>query len=170
MGAADLTGVAATVLADLVARGEASVEEVVAAHLARIADVDGPLGAVVALDPERALRDARAADAAAARGDPRGPLHGVPFTAKDNVAATGLVMAIGVPERADVVPEADATSVARLREAGGILLGKTNRPPWGGGIEAVARPWRDDVALAAALHLERELGGYRPPALATAAR
>jgi amidase len=134
-GAADLTGVAATALAAIVARRRASAEEVVAAHLARIAESDGRLNAVVALDAERALAQARAADAALARGEAPGPLHGVPFTVKDNFEAAGLPMAIGVPERARTVPDADATAVARLREAGAILLGKTNCPPWGGGIE-----------------------------------
>ena len=135
IGAAELTGVAATALAAIVARREASAEEVVSAHLARIAEVDGALNAVVALAPERALAEARAADAAVARGEAPGPLHGVPFTAKDNLEAAGLPMAIGVPARAQTVPETDATAVARLREAGAILLGKTNCPPWGGGIE-----------------------------------
>jgi amidase len=134
-GAADLTGMAATALAAIVARRDASAEEVVAAHLARIAEVDGALNAVVALDADRALAQARAADAAVARGEAPGPLHGVPFTAKDNLEAAGLPMAIGVRERAGTIPSGDATAVARLREAGAILLGKTNCPPWGGGIE-----------------------------------
>ena len=90
------------------------------------------INAVVALDAERALAAADAADAAAA---PTGPLHGVPFTVKDNLAAAGLEMAIGAPERVGVVPGADATAVARMRAAGAILLGKTNCPEYGGGIE-----------------------------------
>ena len=59
----------------------------------------------------------------------------MPFTAKDNLETRGVVTAIGVPERAGTVPPADATAVARLRAAGGILLGKTNCPAWGGGLE-----------------------------------
>jgi amidase len=59
----------------------------------------------------------------------------VPFTVKDNICAAGLPMAIGAPERAGVVASEDATVVARLRAAGAILLGKTNCPPYGGGIE-----------------------------------
>lgn len=111
--------------------------ELVEAHLRRIEDVNGALNAVVQLDAERALASARDGDAALARGDDTGPLHGVPFTAKDNFEAAGLPMAIGVPERADLVPVGDATAVARMRAAGGILLAKTNCPPWGGGIETV---------------------------------
>ena len=126
-----LTGVPATALAALVARREASAREVVEAHLDRIAEVDGAINAVVQVDGERALQAAREADA----GGPRGPLHGVPFTLKDNISAAGIVMAIGVPERARTVAAADATVAARLKAAGAILLGKTNCPPWGGGIE-----------------------------------
>jgi amidase len=85
----------------------------------------------VQLDAERALDRAVAADAEPARG----PLHGVPFTVKDNIEAAGIEMAIGAPERVGTVPASDATVVARMRAAGAILLGKTNCPPYGGGIE-----------------------------------
>jgi amidase len=112
-------------LARRIAARELSAEEVVRAHLERIEETKA-INAVVALNP-RALDDARAA--------PDGPLHGVPFTVKDNIAASGLPMAIGVPERSGVVADTDATVVARLKQAGAILLGKTNCPPWGGGIE-----------------------------------
>src|SRR5689334_9134605 len=135
MTLAELTSVTATGLAALVASGGASAREVVEAHLRRVEAVDGAINAVVALDAERALAAADRADAALAAGEPTGPLHGVPFTAKDNIAAAGLEMTIGAPERAGVVPDADATAVARMRAAGAILLGKTNCPPFGGGIE-----------------------------------
>ena len=84
------------------------------------------------LDAERALDAAREADEALARGTPVGPLHGVPFTAKDNLETAGIITAIGVAERASVVPTQDATAVARLKAAGAILLGKTNWHPGGG--------------------------------------
>ena len=83
----------------------------------------------------RALAQAREADAALARGDATGPLHGVPFTVKDNLEAAGIEMTIGAPERRGVVAERDAVVVARMRAAGAILLGKTNCPAYGGGIE-----------------------------------
>jgi amidase len=133
--AEQLTTATATGLAALVASRAASAREVVEAHLRRIEAVNGAINAVVALDAERALAAAGRADTALARGEPTGPLHGVPFTVKDNIAAAGLAMAIGAPERAGVVPDGDATVVARMRAAGAILLGKTNCPPWGGGIE-----------------------------------
>ena len=131
----ELTSATATELARLIAARDVAAVEVVAAHVRRIADVNGAINAVVALDAERALARARAADDALAGGERWGPLHGVPFTVKDNLSAAGLPMAIGAPERAGIVPDADATAVARLRAAGAILLGKTNCPPYGGGIE-----------------------------------
>jgi amidase len=135
MGAAELTRAPAITLARLIAAHEASAEEVLDAHLERIAGVNAAINAVVQLDEERARITARVADEALARGDAIGPLHGVPFTVKDNLSAAGIPMAIGVTERAGVVPDTDATAVARLKASGAILLGKTNCPPWGGGIE-----------------------------------
>jgi amidase len=116
----------ATELARLVRERAVSPVELVEAHLRRIEAVP-EVNAVVQVDGERALEAARAA--------PTGPLAGVPFTVKDNFEAAGIVMAIGDPARSGVVPERDATAVKRLRAAGGILLGKTNCPPYGGGIE-----------------------------------
>lgn len=133
MGA--LTSASATSLARLIAGRAVTAREAVEAHLRRIEAVDGQVNAVVQLDAERALSSADAADGAVAHGEPLGPLHGVPFTVKDTIAAAGIEMAIGAPERAGLVPPADATAVARVKAAGGILLGKTNCPVYGGGIE-----------------------------------
>jgi amidase len=130
-----LTSASATSFARLIAAREVTAREVVEAHLRRIEAVDGQVNAVVQLDAERALSSAGAADGAVARREPLGPLHGVPFTVKDTIAAAGIEMAMGAPERAGVVPPADATAVARVKAAGGILLGKTNCPVYGGGIE-----------------------------------
>ena len=129
-----LTGLAAHRLARMLRAREVSAAELLAAHLDRLETVNPLVNAVVRLAPD-AMDQARAADQALARGEEPGPLHGVPFTAKDNLETRGVVTAIGVPERAGTVPPADATAVARLRAAGGILLGKTNCPPWGGGLE-----------------------------------
>src|SRR6266567_7812846 len=71
---------------------------------------------------------ARAADAALARGQLLGPLHGVPMTIKDSLDTAGVITTGGTQGRATFVPEQDATVVARLRAAGAILLGKTNTP------------------------------------------
>jgi amidase len=135
MGPAELTSTSATALAALVVSRAVSASEVVEAYLRRIADVDGAVNAVVALDADRALARAAEADDALAAGRSWGPLHGVPFSVKDNIAAAGLEMTIGAPERAGVVAAEDATVVGRLRAAGAILLAKTNCPPYGGGIE-----------------------------------
>jgi Asp-tRNA(Asn)/Glu-tRNA(Gln) amidotransferase A subunit family amidase len=89
------TTASATSLARLIPARVVTAREVVKAHLRRIDEVNGQLNAVVALAAERALYRADAADAAAARGDRLGPLHGVPFTVKDTIAAAGLEMAMG---------------------------------------------------------------------------
>jgi amidase len=133
MGA--LTSASATSLARLIAGREVTARDVVETHLRRIEAVNGDVNAVVQLDAERALAAADAADGAVARGEPLGPLHGVPFTVKDTIAAAGIEMAMGAPERVGVVATDDATAVARVKAAGGILLGKTNCPVYGGGIE-----------------------------------
>jgi amidase len=102
--------------------------EVVNFFLDRITQFNPALNAVVVLDSERALQRAVEADAAAARGEDWGPLHGVPITIKDALATKDLVTVGGIPDRAGQVPETDAVSVARYRAAGAIILGKTNVP------------------------------------------
>jgi Asp-tRNA(Asn)/Glu-tRNA(Gln) amidotransferase A subunit family amidase len=117
-----------TDLADAIRQKEVSSEEVVSAHLDRIEAVNPALNAVVQVSGEQALEQARAADAALAAGDARGPRHGVPMTIKDNLDTAGVISTGGTQGRAAFVPEQDATVVARLRNAGSILLGKTNTP------------------------------------------
>jgi amidase len=105
-----------------------SSHEAVAACLARIAAVNPRINAVVAFADD-ALGQARAADEVAAREQELlPPLHGVPFTIKDSIDTTGLVTTAGSVGWRHRVPERDATVVARLRAAGGILVGKTNTP------------------------------------------
>ena len=105
-----------------------SAEELVEAHLHRIEEVNPKLNAVVQLTSDRARAEARAADAALARGETTGPLHGVPMTIKDSLDTEGVVTTGGTKGRATFVPDRDSTVVARLRGAGAILLGKTNTP------------------------------------------
>ena len=118
----------ASAIARRIARREASSREVVEACLRRIDEVNGKLNAVVFLDAERALARARAADEAQARGESWGPLHGVPFTAKDSLDVEGLPCTAGTLGRRDFVSTETATVVRRLVDAGAILLGKTNMP------------------------------------------
>ncbi|CAN5216572.1 amidase [soil metagenome] len=120
-------------IAGLIRRRVVSSVEVVEAFLRRIEAVNATINAVIVLCAERAMEEARAADASLARGHTRGPLHGVPFTAKDVFNTAGIETSVGLPERIGLVPEADAVAVARMRWAGAILLGKTNVPPGGTG-------------------------------------
>ncbi len=125
-----LHGSASRMARALRARKLSSVE-LIRAHLDRILAVNPKLNAVVQLAEEQALAEARKADQALARGELRGPLHGVPFTLKDAIEAEGLVSTGGTEGRKSFVPSQDATVVRRLRAAGAILLGKTNCPELG---------------------------------------
>lgn len=125
MAIEELLTAPATTLAGMIRDGKVSSTEVVRTHLDRIAEVNPQLNAVVQLAPN-ALERAAVADDAVARGEPLGALHGVPFTAKDWLETEGLICAAGFEERRDFVPKRDAVVVARVRTAGGILLGKTN--------------------------------------------
>jgi len=118
----------ATALARAIRSKELSSTEVVQAYLQRIAAVNPALNAVVQLRAEAALAEARAADAALARGQTIGPLHGVPITIKDSLDTAGIITTGGTTGRATYVPAQDATVVARLRTAGAIVVGKTNTP------------------------------------------
>ena len=109
--------------------------EVVDAHLDRIAEVNPRLNAVVQVTAEAARARAREADAALTRGELWGPLHGLPMTVKDSLATAGVVTTAGTPGLRSYVPRTDATAVARLRQAGAILLGKTNCTELCGGGE-----------------------------------
>jgi amidase len=117
----------ATRLAAAIREREVSAVEVVEACLERIAEVNPRLNAIVRLAPD-ALDQARRADASLEAGTTPGPLHGIPFTIKDSLDTAGLVTTAGTVGWRDRVPDRDATVVARVRAAGGILLGKTNTP------------------------------------------
>ena len=118
-------------LARMIRGREVSAEEVVVAHLDRIQAVNPTLNAVVQLRADGAIEDARAADRELAAGRTRGPLHGVPMTLKDSIDTADLVTTGGTLGRQSFVPERDATVTTRLRDAGAILLGKTNTPEVG---------------------------------------
>ncbi len=124
----DLTSCSATALARRIRARDCSAVDVLEAHLARIERWNPVVNAVVTLNTEQARNRAEAADAALARGEVWGPLHGVPFTVKDQFSTAGLRTTYALPHYADFVPDADAPQVARLRAAGGVLMGKTNLP------------------------------------------
>jgi amidase len=91
-----------------------------------------PLNSVI-VDNPWALDEARASDERRAAGAARGPLEGIPFTAKDSFMARGLTVAAGSPAFADLVAQLDAFTIERLRDAGAVLLGLTNMPPMANG-------------------------------------
>jgi fatty acid amide hydrolase len=124
--AAELFWRSAGELAGLVAGGTVSAREVVDAHIERIEAVDTQLNAVVTRRFTEARAEADAVDAARARGEELGPLAGVPITAKEQFDVEGLATTFGLPSRRDRVAERDGPLVGRLRQAGAIILGKTN--------------------------------------------
>jgi amidase len=124
----ELIYASATALAKAIRAKQVSAQEVVSAYLERIEAVNPQLNAVVQLTADVALEEARAADDALARGDLKGPLHGVPMTIKDSLDTAGVITTGGTKGRQAFIPSQDATVVARLRATGAILLGKTNTP------------------------------------------
>src|SRR5579883_2568231 len=109
--------------------------EVIEAHLQQIAQHNPAINAIATLQADQAREQAHQADAALAQGEWWGPLHGVPVTCKDNFETAGLRTTCGYQPLSEYVPQQDATVVARLRNAGAILLGKTNMPPLGTGLQ-----------------------------------
>ena len=117
----------ATELAQRIRSKTLSPVEVMAAFLGRIDSVNPKLNAVVTLADD-AMERAREAEEAVARGNELGPLHGVPFTIKDCIDTEGVLTTRGSKLFEDRVPDADAPVVRRLKDAGGVLIGKTNMP------------------------------------------
>ena len=126
----------AAAMAAAIREKQISSHELVRSCLERIDEVNPRLNAVVQVCSEQALKDARDADRALARGEVGGPLHGVPFTLKDAIEAKGVICTGGTEGRVHYVPAEDAVVVKRLRAAGAILLGKTNCPELGWAWEA----------------------------------
>lgn len=104
-------------------------------YVDRIERLNPAINAVVTLDLARARAEADRADDEAARGEWRGPLHGLPITIKDAIEVGGVRSTGGATELTGHVPDADAPAVARLKEAGAIVFGKTNVPRWSGDLQ-----------------------------------
>ena len=115
-----------------------SSREVLEAHLRQIKRYNPSVNAIVTLDEERAWQRAQQADDALGRGEVWGPLHGVPVTIKDSFETAGLRTTSSYHRLIDYVPEQDASAVARLRQAGAIILGKTNVPRQSMDIQTVS--------------------------------
>ena len=131
----ELCFLTATELARRIRARDVSVTDVVQAHLAQIERVNPKVNAIVTLTAERALAEARAKDAALARGEAAGPLFGLPVAHKDLVPTKGIRTTFGSPIYRDYIPEQDALLVERLRAAGAVTIGKTNTPEFGAGSQ-----------------------------------
>jgi len=118
----------ATRMADAIARREVSSREVVSACLERMAAVNPRLNAVTVDLGREALAVADRADAAVARGDALGPLHGVPVTIKENVDQAGCATTNGVVAFRDVIAQEDSPVVRNVKAAGAVIIGRTNTP------------------------------------------
>ncbi|CUH47936.1 amidase [Ruegeria atlantica] len=124
----DLSQTTATALLAALSARRLLAADLMRETLDRIAAVNPPLNAIVALRDEEALMaEARALDA----GSVTGPLHGLPIAVKDLVNVAGVVSSQGSPLYRDHVPEQDDLIAARMRAAGAILIGKTNTPEFG---------------------------------------
>ena len=124
----ELTFLSAASMAEQIRRGKLSPAELVEAHLARIDELNPRLNAFVHVDGESARREARIAGAAVRNGEKLGPLHGVPLSIKSSIEVAGLPWEAGTKLRTGMVGERDAPLVARLRQAGAVILGVTNVP------------------------------------------
>mgnify|MGYP001611207383 CR=1 FL=1 len=122
----DIVNLSATQIAQEIKAGKVSAREVVDAHIGRIEAVNPRINAVVIPLFEEARKGAEAADAAQKRGDALGALHGVPITIKEQFLVKGTATTLGLPSQKDHRAEDDGPLVKRLREAGAIILGKTN--------------------------------------------
>ncbi len=135
-------------LARRVGKGEASCKEVVQAYLHRAETLDARVGAFLTLRGEEALREAAEADAARARGESRGPLHGLPLAVKVNIVSPDLETTCASRILQGFRAPYEATVLARVREAGMVVLGTTNMDEFAMGsscenssLRHTANPW-----------------------------
>ena len=125
----------ATSLAQLIRDKEISPVEVMENHLERINTLNPSINAIVSVS-EQAIQQAKLAEKMVLNGDKLGAFHGVPFTVKDSIDTSNLLTQRGSPIFKGRIPEQDATSVARMKVAGGIVIGKTNLPEFSYWIES----------------------------------
>jgi amidase len=135
-------------LAEAIRSGQTSSQEVIEAHLRRIEAVNPSVNAVTVVLGEQAIEAAKAADRAVAGGGDLPPLHGVPFTTKENIDLADTPTSWGVKALAGAYPGMDAPNVARVKAAGAIPIGRTNMPDFAIGWHcdselrgATVNPW-----------------------------
>ena len=126
MDRADIPFLTVAGLGELIRTGEVSPVDAVQAYLHRIESLNGDIRAYLTITAEQARQAAREAEAEISGGQYRGPLHGVPVAVKDQIYTEGIRTTGGSPVFGEFVPEYDATVIARLKEAGAVLLGKLN--------------------------------------------
>ena len=126
MEQADIPFLSATQLASLIEARQVSPEEALNAYLDRIEQVNPKVNAYITVCADEAMEQARQAGREIQQGRYRGPLHGIPVGVKDQVHTTGILTTDASKIRADFIPTEDATVVAKLKEAGAVIIGKTN--------------------------------------------
>ena len=131
----ELTGAAA---AQLIASKQISPVELTRSYLERIDRLDSRLSAFITVCREEALAAAKQAEEAVVKGESLGPLHGLPMGVKDQFNTGGVRTTSGSRSLHNNVPKEDATVIARTKEAGAILLGKTNMTQFASGF---GDPW-----------------------------
>ena len=154
MNQQDLPFLTVAELARLIESREVSPVEVTQAYLDRIDGLDFKFNSYLAVSRREALQAARDAEEAIGRGEYRGPMHGIPVAVKDQFWTKGIRTTGGTRILADFIPDEDATIITKLKEAGAVLLGKTNMTEFamGAGFERFSpprNPW----------HLDRRTGG-----------
>ena len=147
----DLAFTPAAELRRLIDAKQVSIIELTEMFYRRIDELNPKLNAYLAICPDQAMRQAREAQDAVQRGDPLGPLHGIPVSVKDLEMTQGIPTTMGSALFRDRTPDMDSVVVERLRQSGAIILGKTNTPEFGlsGTTEnklgdACRNPWNTD--------------------------
>ena len=133
----DLATLTISEVAPKIRNGEVSPMALTKLYLERVERLNPLLSAYLTPTPERALAAAAAAEKEILAGGYRGPLHGIPVSIKDNLATRGVRTTAGAKALSDWTPDFDATVVARLQEAGAVMLGKTNMHEWAKGSHGV---------------------------------
>ncbi len=126
MQQSEIPFLSASELARLIESRQVSPVQAAEAYFQRIAEVDGKLNSYITVTRDHALEAARRAEAEIAAGNYRGPLHGLPVAVKDQFNTAGILTTGGSTILREFVPDEDATVMARLKEAGAVLLGKLN--------------------------------------------